>query len=404
MASSSSVPKIQFTESGVVIPSDADILEGVQTDIDSAFGGGLNPALETPQGQLASSQAAVISDKNSNIVYIANQIDPQFAEGRWQDALGRIYFLTRKPATSTTVTATIGGVVGKTVPAGSLAQDTSGNTYASTADATIGSGGTVSAEFANIETGPIACPSGTLTKVYQAVDGWDTITNAAAGVLGQDVESRANFEIRRKNSVALNSTGTPAAIYSAVFDVDDVLDVYVIDNPSGSPLSVGSTSFSVAAHSVYVCVSGGIDADVAFAIWSKKDVGCDYNGDTTVTVVDEVGYSYPEPEYDVTFQRPDDLPILFEVEIVDDSTVPANIEELVKAAILARFNGTDGTQRERIGATILASRYYSAIAVLENTSLLSVLIGTATATLTSIEVGVDQVPTLDADDITVTLV
>ena len=94
----SSVPKIQFTPAGLVIPAETDVLAGVQADINAAFGGGLNPALETPQGQLASSQAAVIGDKNNEFALFVNQVDPQYSADRFQDAIGRIYFLTRKPA------------------------------------------------------------------------------------------------------------------------------------------------------------------------------------------------------------------------------------------------------------------------------------------------------------------
>ena len=405
MASPSSVPKIQFTPAGLVIPAETDVLAGVQADINAAFGGGLNPALETPQGQLASSQAAVIGDKNNEVVTIVNQVDPQYSDGRFQDAIGRIYFLTRKPATPTAVTATLNGLAGTVVPAGTLAQDTNGNTYALSGDATIGAGGVVDAEFQNIQTGPIPCAAGTLTQVYQAVPGWDAITNAADGTLGSDVESRADFEYRRKNSVAKNGTGTPQAIYAEVFALADVLDVYVKDNPTGSAVNTGSTNYPIAAHSIYVAVVGGSDADVAAAIWRKKDLSCDTNGNSSATVVDQSGYSYPQPSYSIKFQRPASLAVKFAVRIVNDPSLPSNIVTLVKNAIIARFNGADGTTRERIGATILASRYYGAVvSVASNVSLLDVLIGTSSPTLTQINVGIDQRPTVSAADITVTLV
>lgn len=401
----SSVPKIQFTPAGLVIPAETDVLAGVQSDINAAFGGGLNPALETPQGQLASSQAAVIGDKNNEFALFVNQIDPQYATGRFQDAIGRIYFLTRKPATPTTVVATLTGLAGTVVPAGTLAQDTSGNTYACSGDVTIGAAGTVIAEFQNVKTGPIPCAAGTLTQVYQAVPGWDAITNAADGTLGSDVESRADFEYRRKNSVAKNSTGTPQAIYAEVFALADVLDVYVKDNPTGVAVNTGATNYPIAAHSVYVAVVGGTDADVADAIWRKKNLGCDTNGNTSIAVVDPSGYSYPQPSYVIKFHRPATLAVKFAARIVNDSSLPSNIVDLVKSAIIARFNGTDGTTRERIGATILASRYYGAVvSVASNVSLLDVLIGTSSPTLAQINVGIDQRPTISAADITVTLV
>lgn len=401
----SSVPGIQFTTAGVVLPTESAVLAGVQSDIDAAFGGGLNPALETPQGQLASSQTAVIGDKNNEVALIVNQVDPQYSDARFQDAIGRIYFLTRKPATSTSVAATLGGAPGAVIPAGTLAQDTSGNTYASTGPATIGAGSTVVQEFQNIVSGPIPCATGTLIKVYQAVTGWDTITNAADGTIGHDAENRTDFELRRKNSVALNARSTPSAIYAAVFDVADVLDCYVIDNPTNATVNTGVTNYPVGAHSVYVAVVGGTDAAVAVAIWSKKDVGCDYNGNTTVTVTDASGYSYPQPNYQIKFQRPAALACKFAVQLVNDPLLPLNISDLVKAAIVARFNGTDGTVRERIGSVILASRYYGAVAgCAPNVALLSVLIGTSTPTLTQVAVGIDQRPTLSISDISVTLV
>ena len=401
----SSVPKIQFTPAGLVIPAETAVLAGVQDDINAAFGGGLNPALETPQGQLASSQAAIIGDKNNEFALFVNQVDPQYSADRFQDAIGRIYFLTRKPATPTAVTATLGGIAGTVIPAGTFAQDTDGNTYALSGDATIGIAGTVDADFQNVQTGPIPCAAGTLTSVYQAIPGWDTITNAADGTMGSNVESRADFEYRRRNSVALNGKGTPQAIYAAVFDLLDVLDVYVKDNPSGNTVNTGPTNYPILPHSVYVAVVGGTDAEVAAAIWRKKDTGCDYNGNTTVTVTDNAGYSYPQPTYTVKFERPAALPVLFAVSLVDDPSLPSDIVQRVKAAIIARFNGADGTTRERIGSLILASRYYGAVvAVASNVSLISVLIGTVTPTLSQVAVGIDQKPTLSEADISVTLV
>lgn len=401
----SSVPKIQFTAAGLVIPAETDILAGVQADMNAAFGGGLNPALETPQGQLASSQTAIIGDKNNEVALIVNQVDPQYAADRFQDAIGRIYFLTRKPATPTAVTATLGGISGTVIPAGTFAQDTDGNTYALSGAATIGPTGTVDADFQNIQTGPIPCAAGTLTSVYQAIPGWDTITNAADGTMGANVESRSDFEYRRKNSVALNGKGTPQAIYAEVFALADVLDVYVKDNPTNATVNTGSTNYPIVAHSIYVAVVGGTDAEVAAAIWRKKDVGCDYNGNTSAIIVDDSGYSYPQPTYTVKFERPAALPVLFAVSLVNDPSLPSDIVWRIKDAIIARFNGTDGTVRERIGALILASRYYGAVvAVASNVSLISVLIGTVTATLSQITVGIDEKPTLSADDIAVTLV
>jgi hypothetical protein len=154
-----------------------------------------------------------------------------------------------------------------------------------------------------------------------------------------------------------------------------------------------------------VAVVGGLDDEIANAIWSKKDLGCDYNGNTTVIVKDESGYNFPQPTYEVKFERPDSLPIKYEVNIVDDPTLPSNIVQLIKDAIIARFNGADGTNRERIGSSIFASRYYAPVsAVSTSVAVISIYIGTVTPTLTKVDVGIDQSPTLTAADITVNLI
>src|ERR1700677_5121612 len=104
------VPPPQFTPQGFVSQPESAILAGRQIDINTAFGGNLNPALNTPQGQIASSDAAIIGSVQDMFVYITTQFDPQFAQGRAQDALAYIYFIQRNPAQPTVVQALCTGL------------------------------------------------------------------------------------------------------------------------------------------------------------------------------------------------------------------------------------------------------------------------------------------------------
>jgi hypothetical protein len=350
------VPGVQFTDAGLVLPAESAILAGVQADIDAAFGGGVNPALETPQGHIASSTTAIIGDKNNDFAYYVNQVNPDFAEGRMQDAIGRIYFLDRKPATPTAVVATCVGLAGVVIPVGATAKASDGNLYVCTEAGTIPVGGSIDLNFACTVDGPIACPAGSLNQIYQSIPGWDTINNAGDGTVGSNVESRADFEFRRRQSVALNAVNSLQSIYANVFNVEDVLDVYATENTTSSPITVGGVT--LVAHSIYVAVVGGEAANIALAIWNKKSLGADYNGNTSYTVNDTSGYDYPYPSYVVTWETPAPLPILFAVQIANNPQLPSNIIPLVQQAIIASFNGTDGGTRARIGSTIFASRYY----------------------------------------------
>lgn len=402
---STNVPAIAFASTGITLPAETDILDGVLADMDAAFGGGMSKTLTSPQGQLAQSLAAIVGDKNNEIAQIVNQVNPDTADGRFQDAIGRIYFLDRIAATGTLVTGTCVGLVGTVIPAGSIVQDANGYQYASLASATIPAGGSVNVDFQCLTTGPIGCPIGQLTTIYKAVTGWESVTNAAAGTPGVDVESRSDFEFRRKNSVAANAVNSIQAIYAAVLAVPNVLDAYVIDNSTNASVNKGATNYPVAANSVYVAVAGGDPAAIAQAIWSKKSLGCSYNGNTTYTLTDESGGVTPYPTYNVTWETPASLPVHVAVTIANNPALPSNISTYIKQAIADAFNGVDGGQRARIGSTLYAGRYYAGVSATDpNVEILSIFLGTgASPTGSSLAVGIDQRPTLDQANITVTL-
>lgn len=356
------IPSPTFTDIGFVAPTDASVLAGAQTDIDQACGGGVNPALNTPQGQIATSWAASVSEKNSQFVKMANMMDPAFASGRWQDALGRIYFITRKPAIATTVRAVCTGGQGVPIPAGSLAKAQDGNIYTCTDGGTIDQTGSITLTFACNVLGPVSCPAGSLNEIYRSIPGWDTINNLADGTLGQNVESRAEFEERRAQSVAVNSSNRNEAVLGNVLNVANVLDAYVIDNEQSTPQTKGGVTLD--ANCLYVAVSGGADLDVATAIWQKKPPGIPYySGSNTSVIITGSSSLYvpPLPTWTVNFLRPNQTPILFAISILNNSLVPSDAVTQIQNAIIGAFAGADGGTRARIGSTLLALRYSSPI-------------------------------------------
>lgn len=464
-----SVPSAVLTSAGYQAPAESAILAGVLSDLNTAFGGNLNPALNTPQGQIASSEAAIIGDANNQFLALANGIDPAFASGRMQDAIGRIYFLTRNPAQSTVVTATCSGLTGTVIPIGAIAVDQGGTTYFCSETGTIPLAGSIDLTFVCSSTGLVACPAGFLNAIYQAIPGWDSITNASPGVEGNDVETRADFEYRRQQSVAIASMGSNAAMLAAVFAVPGVLDAWVTDNPlptasdvnitasisgtamavtaqpasstglilkvgqmvtgagvlpgtfitSGSgmawtvslPQNIASEAMlanvggvSLVKNSIYVSVYGGDSSAIGAAILTRKNPGCNYNGNTTVTVQDTNAlYTPPYPEYSVTYETPTPTPVLFSIQMQSNANVPSNAIALVQAAVISAFTGADGGPRARIAGSIFASRFYAGIAALGNWSLIySIQLGIAGANQNSVLMRADQVPTVVASGITVT--
>jgi hypothetical protein len=374
------VPQPVFSPTGLQIPTAAQVLAGVQADIDAAFGGNLNfTSPSTPQNQLATSIAAMIFNTYEQFLFLTNMFDPQYALGRYQDALSEAYDLTRQGAEPTVVQATCSGLTGAVIPVGALAQDTSGNIYTCTEAGTIPPGGTIVLEFAANVPGATPCPAGTLINIYQAIPGWDSITNAADGVIGQATETRAQFEAQRQATLQSNASAVLAAIRGAVLQVPGVLDCYTSENDTNGTQTIGGVA--LVANSIYVAVEGGAASAVAQAIFTKKPPGSAMNGNTTVTVQDtSPPYVPPYPSYSIKFEIPAALPILFAVSIVNGPNVPANALQQVQSAIVAVFSGNGGT-RPAIGSTIFASNFFAAVAALGPwAQIVSLLIGSPNMT------------------------
>lgn len=379
MAFTTNVPPVVWGANGFIIPSDQAILAGTMADVNAAFGGGLNPSLATPQGQLATSFAAAISQVYQMFLWFTTQTDPAFAKGRMQDAIARIYFIERNPAQPTVVQALCIGLAGVVIPIGALAADVSGNLYICSVGGTIPIGGQITLAFSCLTVGPIACPAGALNQISRAILGWDSINNEAAGVIGNNVETQQAFEARRAASVAQNSIGSLPSIRGAVLSVPNVIDAFVTENDTGAPVSIGG--YTLGPNSLYVGVSGGTASAVAQAIWTHKAPGCAYNGNTTVTVYDtNSGYTEPYPAYSVTFETVADLAILFQVNLANNGQVPANAASLVQSAIVSAFGGGDGGPRAMIGTKLFASRFYSTLAALGPwVQIVSILVGSNNA-------------------------
>lgn len=387
------VPEIEITATGLKLPTELDILKGVLADFNTAFGGNLNLNLETPQGQLASSLAAIIADKNNQIAWLANQVHPDYAEGFMQDAIAKIYFLERKQATDSVVTCEFMGLAGTRIPKGFIVKDTLGNNWVLQQNISILAGGTVTGTLS--AKGSIPAKAHTVNQMYQTIVGLDRVDNPQDAIAGKLTESRAEFRDRRQRSVAINAHGTPQAVYANVFALDGVSDVYVVDNPKGEAVTLNG--YRLKPHSIYVAVVGGNNQQIAKTILQYAGNGCDFNGNTNVTVYDD-NYSEPKPAYQVSFMRPVDLPIYFRVRVEQGASI--GYQDVIKQAIIAAFNGDN---KARIGANIYAIRYVAPVVkAMPDAHILDVEIGLAKSSMGNmVSVGIHQKPAISANNIEV---
>ncbi|MDR1921526.1 MAG: baseplate J/gp47 family protein [Candidatus Adiutrix sp.] len=394
---------------GLVAPETADIRAEVAADWERAFSGEglppLNTEPPTPAGQLIDAEVGEIEAKNADVLYLANQFNPRVAEGRWQDALGFIYFLTRKIDEPTVVACQLTGLNGTAIPYGALAQSADGFYLICNHAVTIGSNGAAETTFRCAQTGPIEIAPHSLRTIITTVAGWDSIDNAAAGVVGRDRETRAEFEARRFNSVAANAHGSVSALYGALADLNGVLDVRVLENIGPAP--VVKYGVAVPGHGVTVCIYGGEDADIAEIIYRKKDAGCDTGGNANI-VYEAADYS--DAVYQYKIMRP--TPVNFWLKVVlgaGTSLTPA-LTAAIKTALVDDFygrNSASSNPRVGLAQTVYASRFYIAVMSLPDVrdlhSIQAALGAGASGYADVITINGNQEPVFSVDNITVTV-
>lgn len=273
------VPAPTFDAAGLVAPSEAQILPGALADWNAALGGSANTALSTPQGQVASSFTAALGDAYDQILFVLNGVDPARASGRLQDAIGAIYFIERKGATETVITAAISGTPNLTVTEGyALIKDGSGSIYTLDAAVTLNPLGTGVGTFSCTTAGAIVVTSISINQAFPGV----TSVTLIGSVTGSATETPKQFEARRQASVEGSAVGVNNAIRAALLSVPGVTDAYVTDNGPEGPLTVGG--IEIPASRLYLCVNGGGATAIGQAVISKKPPGVGYVTGPIVTI------------------------------------------------------------------------------------------------------------------------
>jgi len=346
-----------ITSTGTVFPDTADILADVQAEWRNAFGQDLIVTPDTPQGVIITLQAIARDALVRNNAALANQINPNLAGGIWLDAIWALTGGARVVATRSIVReVTVTGVPGALIPQGSLARvGEAGALFETTGAVTLSSVGTGLATFRSVDYGPIGAAAHALDTIVTPVLGWETVDNATPAEPGAVTESDEASRARRRVTLGAQGVALPDAIIAGVWDVADVTSVVFRENVTNSPLVIEDQTLD--PHSIYVCVDGGLDSEVAAALLAKKSLGAGWNGTTDVVVTDAASGQ----DYTVSFQRPDAIPIFaaVDVRVLGPGGDPA---ATVRAAIVAYANGEQpGEEGLTIGQDVSAFEFAGAV-------------------------------------------
>lgn len=386
---------IYLDDNGIITADTSEIKAEVQDELKTALGEDVSLEDGTPQGRLVDMETEARSQVAINNAYICNMWNFNQSSGLALDAWGANFGLEREGAASSRVTATVTGIAGTVISQGSKASTEDGYLFYAENNITIGLGGSATATFLSVEKGAIPCAANKLNKIIDGTLGWETITNASPAILGNNRQSDASFKQEFYESGLFGGFSLWEDYQNEINKVENVISSYVIDNGESSAVTVDGVSID--PNSLYACVDGGADEDVAMALLKRKSAGCGWTGSTTVSVVEPISGK----TYTVKFDRPTPVNIKSAITIDTSNISISNPQAVVQQTVYDYINTL------KIDADVLpfqvAAAIYEASPGIKITSLTINKTGGSPAT-SPITIHINEVAKVSSlNDITVTV-
>lgn len=339
---------------GVIVPDTATTRAQVEAEFRAVFGDDMPTDPATPQGLLITRITEERDAIARNNAELANQINPALSGGVFLDSLMALTGGRRRSSVkSLIVGAILGGVPGTNVPAGSIAETEQGEQFELVNTVVLDAAGSAAGNLRALRDGEIIVPAGGLNTVASSVLGWETITNPEAAIPGQLEENDVLLRRRRAQTLALQTTSINEAIVSRLYDIEAVRSCYYLENFADVDQVVDG--IPMRKHSIWACVEGGTDMEVAQALYETKTVGGGYNGAVVVEVADPVNGRL----YEVKFDRPEEVTLLIRV-TVRSSTL--DVQQLIPDLVMNYVNGDiDGDVSFVVGSDVSTFEIASAI-------------------------------------------
>lgn len=313
----------QIGPNGLEVATRAELLAFYTAAFESIYGADVNLDQDTPDGQMINIFIQSVLDLQDLLVQIYNSFDPDNAVGVVLDQRVAINGIQRQAGTFTITPITIVtsqpcnlyGLDQDVEPVYTV-QDNAGNKWLLETTQLIGGATTTVASFrAELPGANLTIPN-TITIPVTIVLGVVSVNNPTLYTsLGLNEESDAALKVRRQKSVSLASQGYLAGLIAALENINGVTSAFVYENNTATPDSDG-----VPGHSIWVIVSGtATDAEIANAIYTKRNAGCGMKGSTTYVVTQVDGSPFVVRWDEVLTEN---LFIVFEATSIDGINLP----------------------------------------------------------------------------------
>lgn len=300
-------------------------------DIDPLWN--LDPS--TPDGLKLAHDAEIFGAFDETLQQAYNSKDPNKATAVDLNILCALTGTTRGEGTAGTVYLTLSGTAGTLIPAGRRVESvTNGSRWMTEQAFTLDSTGSATVPAICTTVGVIQTDTGTLTRIIDNVGGWVSVTNPAPATVGTDIENDSTLRVKRATAVGRPGNNQIDSMLGELFAVEGVRRVKVYENDTNSAAVTVDNPHGLPAHSIAPVIDGGIDIDVAMAIYIKKNPGTTlYQAGTPVSET-VVSPTYPTNSKLIKFSRPIYVDMVIAITLKNDGTLPADIALQIQNAFM----------------------------------------------------------------------
>lgn len=174
----------------------------------------------------------IAGEIDSGVEGVVRMFDPRQIAGDLLIDLGRLAGVPLVRATNSTVSLTLGAwtVAPVGLTSGAVVASDGTNRWVLAEDVTIPAGSTIAASFECETAGHVTAAIGTITQRVTSVNGWTSVTNAAAATPGRAATSDAALRSAIGRGGGSFGSRSEAAIRTALRAVPDVQDAQVFFN------------------------------------------------------------------------------------------------------------------------------------------------------------------------------
>jgi uncharacterized phage protein gp47/JayE len=326
--------------SGISSPDFPTILSALQASFLSIYGSDAVLTPDSQDGQFLAVLAQAIFDQGQALIAVFNSFSPATAQGAGLSSVVQINGLARDVSTSSTASVTIVGQANSIITNGQVGDNLGlGTVWNLPASVTIPSGGSITVTATSATTGATAAAAGTLTQILTPTLGWQSVTNAAAAIVGAPVETDAALRQRQAVSTAIAAQTPVNSILAAVANIPGVSNALVIQNATDVTDANGNPP-----HSIAVIVAGGNPTTIAETIAATKPPGIQTVGTTNVVVLDSNGVPNT-----INFFVQTQTSIFGSITLVPDGNFNPSTSELIVGAVVEYINSLGGNQNVLVG-------------------------------------------------------